>query len=45
MDAPALSATLVTYRSPPALLRRALASLAAAIARAREVGMAGSASV
>ena len=45
MDAPALSATLVTYRSPPAQLRRALASLAAALARAREAGMAGTATV
>ena len=45
MSAPALSATLVTYRSPPDELRRALASLAAAVARAREAGMAGSAAV
>src|SRR5512142_3235832 len=45
MDAPALSATLVTYRSPPAMLGRALASLAAAIARARAAGLAGDAAV
>jgi GT2 family glycosyltransferase len=41
----ALSATLVTYRSSPALLRRALTSLAAALARAREAGVAGSGTV
>jgi len=41
----ALSATLVTYRSPPGELARALASLAAALARAREAGLAGGAAV
>ena len=45
MDAPALSATLVTYRSPPAMLGRALASLAAAVARARAAGLAGDAAI
>ncbi|HET9471978.1 MAG TPA: glycosyltransferase family 2 protein [Usitatibacter sp.] len=45
MAAPALSATVVTYRSPPRELGRALASLAAALSRAREAGMVGSAAV
>ena len=38
MAAPALSATVVTYRPDPTLLARAIASLAAAMLRARERG-------
>jgi len=41
MAAPALSATVVTYRPGPALLSRALASLAAAVQRARSEGLLG----
>ena len=45
MAAPALSATLVTYRPEPELLGRALASLAASALRAREEGLLGELSV
>ena len=45
MPAPALSVAIVTFHTPAALLQRALASLAVAIARAREAGLAGDASV
>jgi GT2 family glycosyltransferase len=40
-----LSATIVTYRTPRAVLERALGSLAAALARAREDGLARAVSV
>ena len=43
MAAPALSATVVTYRPDPALLARAIASLATAVLHARERGELGSA--
>ena len=42
MTAPSLSATIVTYRPHRALLARALASLGAAVVRAREAGALGS---
>ena len=41
MAAPALSASIVTFRPEPRLLGRALASLAAAVAHAREAGALG----
>ena len=45
MPARPFSATIVTYRSDAALLARALASLAAAVAHAREAGLLGEASL
>lgn len=45
MAAPALSATVVTYRPDPMLLARAIASLAAAVLRARERGELGTTSL
>ena len=45
MPAPALSASIVTYRTEPALFSRALASLAASIGEGRRAGELGEASV
>jgi hypothetical protein len=45
MAVPALSATIVTYRSSAPLLARALASLAAAVERARAAGLLGEVAV
>src|SRR5690348_16619401 len=45
MDAPAFSAAIVVYRPSVRMLSRALASLAAALARAREAGLAGDAAI
>jgi GT2 family glycosyltransferase len=45
MAVPALSATIVTYRSSTPLLARALASLAAAVERARAAGLLGEVTV
>ena len=45
MPGPGLSVAIVTYETPRALLEGALASLAAALARSREAGHAGSAAV
>jgi len=45
MPAPTLSASIVTFRPEPHLFERALASLAAAILRARQAGELGAASL
>ena len=45
MPAPALSVAIVTFRTPRAVLERALASLALALERARQRGRAGAACI